>query len=158
MRRRREVAAAPARSAGDAWGVVAGLLRDALTRSDKVDAEEVEAALDAARPAGLGLIAGGHLDRHPLVLVGAPLHLSVTTVSGDKALVLEENLDVPGGAAVSEWTLYLPSPEPLTSLVESAAAKHERLSTDEPPADAESAAEAKAAIDRDALARRGPES
>jgi hypothetical protein len=157
MQRRREVAAAPERSAGDAWEVVAMLLRDTLVRSPQVDDAEVDEALVEARPAGLALIAGGHLDRQPLVLVGAPVHLSVTTVSGDRALTLEENLDVPGGASIEEWTLYLPTPEPLAALVGAVAATHPRLSSDEPPADSERAAQAASVLDRDALARRARE-
>jgi hypothetical protein len=128
-----------------------------LVRSPQVDRAEVDDALAAARPAGLALIAGGHLDRQPIVLVGAPVHLSVTTVSGDRALTLEENTDVPGGASIDEWTLYLPTPEPLGVSVRAVAATHPRLSSDEPPAEAEPAAQAASLLDRDALARRGRE-
>jgi len=157
MQRRREVAAAPERSAGEAWEAVATLLRDTLVCSARVDDAEVDEALTAARSAGLALIAGGHLDREPLVLVGAPVHLSVTTVSGDRALTLEENLDVPGGASIEDWVLYLPTPEPLSASVCAVAATHARLSTGEPPGEDEQGAKAASFLDREALARRVPE-
>jgi hypothetical protein len=157
MQRRREVAAAPERSAAEAWETVAALLRDTLVCSAQVDDAEVDLALIAARSAGLALIAGGHLDREPLVLVGAPVHLSVTTVSGDRALTLDENLDVPGGASIEDWTLYLPTPQPLSASVRAAAATHARLSTGEPPSEAEHSAQATSFLDRGALARRLPE-
>src|SRR4051812_33747696 len=110
MQRRREIAAAPTRSAGETIEVVATLIRETLTRSDNVDPADVDSALAAARPALLGLVAGGHLDDEPLVLVAPPIHLSVTTISGDGALTLEENLQVPGGAGVEAWTIHLPAP------------------------------------------------
>jgi hypothetical protein len=157
MQRRREVAAAPERSAAEAWDAVATLLRETLVCSVHVDDAEVDEALTAARSAGLALIAGGHLDREPLVLVGAPVHLSITTVSGDKALTLEENPSVPGGASIEGWTLYLPTPEPLSASVRATAATHSRLSASEPPSDAEHSAKATSFLDRGALARRAPE-
>jgi hypothetical protein len=154
MQRHREVAAAPERSAGEAWEAVSTMLRETLVCSERVDDAEVDDALEAARSVGLALIAGGHLDREPLVLVGAPLHLSVRTVSGDRALSLEENLDVPGGASIAGWTLYLPTPEPLSASVRAVAATHARLSTDEPPGEAGQDAKAASFLDREALARR----
>lgn len=157
MQRRREIAAAPERSAGEAWAAVAGLLRDTLVCSEQVDDTEVDEALGAARPAGLALIAGGHLDREPLVLVGPPVHLSVITVSGDQALILEENLAVPGGSSIEDWKLYLPTPDPLSASVRTAAAKHARLSTEAPPSDTGQPGHSASFIDRDALARRAPE-
>jgi hypothetical protein len=157
MQRRREVAAAPERSAGQAWDAVSALLRDTLLSSAHVDEAEVDRALSVARSSGLALIAGGHLDREPLVLVGAPVHLSITTVSGDRALTLEENSSVPGGASIEGWTLYLPTPEPLSASVRATAASHSRLSASEPPSDAEQSAKATSFLDRGALARRAPE-
>lgn len=154
MRRRREVAAAPARSASETVATINDLVRDTLSASTNVDLAEVDDALDTARPALLALVAGAHLDRDPGVLVAAVLHLSITTVSGDRALTLDENLaPVPGAATATTWTLYLPPADPLADLVKATAAKHERLSADEPPEDA--AAEASAAsVDLEALARR----
>ena len=70
----------------------------------------------AAAPAGRMLIAGGHLDRHPLTLIAGLVHCEITTVSGTAALTAEENLNpVPGAAAAATFTIYLPSPEPLAS-------------------------------------------
>ncbi len=156
MQRHREVAAAPERSAGEAWQVIAALLRDTLVCSPRVVDAEVDQALAAARPAGVALIAGGHLDRVPLVLVAAPVHLSVTTVSGEAALTLEENLSVPGGASIEPWTLYLPTPGPLAATVRAVAATHPRLASDDPPRDVERPSQAGSVLDRDAFARRVP--
>jgi hypothetical protein len=133
MRRHREVAAAPARSAGEAAESIAELLRSTLTRSDKVDPAEVEKALGAARPALLGLIAGGHLDDEPLVLVAPPVHLSVSTVSGDDALTLADMADVPGGAGIDEWTIHLPPADPLGEVVRAATGASTRLSAEPAP-------------------------
>jgi hypothetical protein len=155
MRRRRELAAAPQRTTGETWETLAGMVREALVCSASVDHAEVDAALAAARPAGLALIAAGHLDAHPLVLVGPPVHLSITTISGDGALGLQENLTVPGGTSIEEWTLHLPTPDPVGALVRAAAATHERLSSDEPPADVEESTSAASVLDRGAFANRG---
>lgn len=155
MRRRRDVAAAPERSATDTVGTIGTLVRDTLATSASIDLDDVDAALDAARPALLALVSGGHLDRDALVLVAASLHLSVTSVSGDRALTLEENLAaVPGAASATTWTLYLPTPDPLAATVTAVAKRHERLSAEEPPSDAQAEEKTASMVDLDAFARR----
>lgn len=154
MQRRRQVAAAPERTTSEAAETISELIRHSLARAEKIDLADVDEALAKARPAFLALIAGGRLDTNPLVLVAAALHLSITTVSGDRALTLEENLAAaPGAAAATEWTLYLPTPDPLGAMVKGVADSHPNLSVDEPPSDG-AAEEASAALDLDALARR----
>src|SRR4051794_12668187 len=107
MQRHRQIAAAPERSTSDTVATTSDLIRDTLSRAVKLDLDEVDDALAIARPALLALVAGGHLETHALVLVAASLHLSVTAVSGDRALTLEENLAaVPGAASATTWTLY----------------------------------------------------
>src|SRR4051812_33856486 len=131
MQRRREIAAAPERSASETVTTIDDLLRNTLMGSAEVELGDVDSALNAPRPALLALVAGGHLDRHSLVLVAASLHLSVTTVSGDRALVLDENLaTVPGAAGATIWTLYLPTPDPLAATVTAVAKQHSRLSAE----------------------------
>jgi hypothetical protein len=157
MQRRREVAAAPERTTSETSETISDLIRDSLARAEKIDLTDVDGALATARPAFLALIAGGHLDTHPLVLVAGALHLSMTTVSGDGALTLEENLAaVPGGASASasDWTLYLPTPDPLGPMVTKVAESHRNLSVGEPPAETASAEAASSLVDLDALARR----
>lgn len=156
MQRRRQIAAAPERTTSESVAAISDLIRDTLSRSDKLDTVTIDDALATAKPALLALTAGGHLDGEPLVLVAGQMHLSITTVTGDGALTLEENLDaVPGAASASEWTLYLPTPAPLTEMVSAIAKKHPNLSSDEPPDDAEAPADrSAAAVDLDALARR----
>jgi hypothetical protein len=156
MQRRRQIAAAPHRTTSESVGAISDLIRDTLTRSDKLEETTIDDALATAKPALLALTAGGHLDDEPIVVVAGQMHLSITTVSGDGALTLEENLDaVPGAASASEWTLYLPTPAPLTEMVGAVAKKHPNLSSDEPPEDAKAPADrSAAAVDLDALARR----
>ncbi len=114
MQRHREIAASPVRSASEVWEVLTQLLIDTATRSAHIGEVEVSAALAAAAPAGMMLIAAGHLERQPIVFVADTLQLSITTMSGDKAFAVEENLNpVPGAAEAAEWTLHLPTPEPV---------------------------------------------
>jgi hypothetical protein len=155
MQRHREIAAAPNRSASETVSVISDLVRDTLVASPKLDTTEIDEALSEARPALLALVAGGHLDRHAVVLVAAVLHLSVKTVSGDGALTLEENLAiVPGAATATKWTLYLPTPEPLDEMARATADRHPRLSAEEPPSDTDEDTVSRASLDLEALARR----
>lgn len=154
MQRRRQIAAAPARSASETVATVSDLIRETLTVSSDIDAGEIDDALDTARPALLALVSGAHTDRHALVLVAAVLHLSVTTLSGDSALTLDENLAiVPGAATAETWTLFLPAPDPLGDLVRATAAQHSRLSAEEPPSDAAAETKTASLVDLEALGR-----
>lgn len=155
MQRFRTISAAPARSASEAVTAVADLVSDALGPAAGVDSDDVRAGLDHARPALLALVAGGHLEDNGVVLVADALHLTINVVGGDKALSNEENLAVvPGGATATEWTVYLPTPEPIGSLVNSAADGHPNLSTSEPPADSQPKSSA-SLVDLGALASEG---
>jgi hypothetical protein len=157
VKRHRKIAAAPARSAGDAWRTATTLLADTLERSDAIERAEVEKGMKAAGGIGRQLVSGGHLGRNPLVLVAGEMWLEIEFVSGDGALTLSENLGpVPGAAGVSEWTLHLPPVEPLAKLVRKAAKENEHLSAEKPvekSASAASAAEAAGGVlDEAALA------
>jgi hypothetical protein len=158
MQRHRQIAAAPERAASETWDVISGLIVTTLERSPDIAGSDVAEVMELAAPVGRMLIAGGHLDRHPLTLVASPVHLSITTVSGSAATVMEENLDpVPGGASAEEWMVHLPTPDPMGDLVRRTAAGSTHLSADVPPtsvvAESELAVSA-SAIDLDALARR----
>ena len=156
MQRRREIAASPQRSAPESWEALTCLIRDSVGRSEEIGEAEVEGALVKASGVGMALIAGGHLDRHPITVVAGDLHLSLTTVSGDPALGLEENLGaVMGATKATSWKVYLPTPEPLAAAVRAAAGTDANLSAEEPPAKTSKAAEAGAGLlDTEAL-RRG---
>jgi hypothetical protein len=160
MLRHRQIAAAPERQASATWDVITKLVCDTLERSPDIGRSDVEAAMAAAAPAGVMLIAAGHLDRHAVVIVAPPLHLSITTVSGTAASTVEENLGpVPGGASADDWVIHLPTPDPLGDVVRSVAKGSARLSTEPPPDDAaksDSQVEGDL-IDLEALAKRGPE-
>jgi len=156
MERSRQIAAAPKRAAADTWDVVSALIVDTLQRSPSIDAAAVAAVLDDAAPLGIMLIAGGHLDIQPLVLLADPVFLNITTVSGDGALSLDENVaPVPGGASATGWTVHLPVPEHLRSAAKSIVEASDHLSFD-PPSGATKSADVRSgpAVDLTAVARR----
>ena len=134
MRRTRKVAAAPERSAGETWGVISDLITDTLTRSETIEESDVGKALGAVGGIGRMLIGGGHLNKAPITLVADGVHLEITTVSGDDAVGMSENLSpAPGAAAAEDWTLYLPTPDPLKDAVAAMVAAHPCLSAGEAP-------------------------
>jgi hypothetical protein len=152
MLRYRTIAAAPVRSAPATWQVITSLVADTIAASAALSVSEAKQAMSVAAPAGRMLIAGGHLDRHPLTLVAGLVHCEIATVSGSAALTLEENLSlVPGAADAETFTIYLPSPDPLGPVVAAAAAGHSRLSDAAPPAAPKTAASSAPLIDLDAL-------
>jgi len=135
MLRYRTVAASPVRGASATWQVITDLVADTVAPSAALSRAEAEQAMSVAAPAGRMLIAGGHLDRHPLTLVAGLVHCEITTVSGAAALTAEENLNsVPGATAAESFIIYLPSPEPLGAAVSAAVAGHARLSDAAPVA------------------------
>ena len=135
MNRHRTIAAAPVRSAAEAWGVVSRLFADTLERSPAVPAGSVTTELTKLHGLGPALIAGGHLESKGLVLVDVGFHLTVLVATGDAALRVDENLNpVPGGAtATNRWTLHLPAVGPLDATIAAAAAHSSHLSTGNPP-------------------------
>ena len=110
--------------------------------------------LDGLGPA---MIAGGHLESKGLVLCDVGLHVTITVLTADAALRLNENLNpVPGGASATEgWMLYLPLPGALDANVKAAAKRSVHLSVEPAPNSAPAAkkGEAASAIDLDALRR-----
>lgn len=134
MLRHRTIAASPLRSASESWQVITDLVADTIAASAYLDRTDVIAAMSKAAAAGRMLIAGGHLDRHPLTLTAGSVHCEITTVSGASALTTEESLGpVPGAAGARDYTIYLPSPDPLQDVIAAAVAGHEHLSDGEPP-------------------------
>lgn len=157
MERHRTVAASPIRSAVEAWKVVATLVADTLERSPTVEAGTVAielANLDGLAPA---MIAGGHLESKGLVLCDIGLHVTITVVTADAALGVQENLNpVPGGAGATDgWMLYIPLPGALDASVEAVAKRSVHLSVEPPPKSAPTVKkhEAASTIDLDALRR-----
>lgn len=157
MRRRRDIAASPQRSAPAAWQTVKDLICDTLERSSSIARSDVDAALLPLDTVGRMLISAGHLEKHPLVLMAGETELEIGTVSGGPALTLEENLNpVPGAAAATDWTLHVPQVEPMAKLVRSTVKGKVHLSADEaaaPVAANGAAPRAGSAVDLDALAR-----
>jgi hypothetical protein len=134
MERSRYIAAAPIRSASDAWKVVCALIADTLERSASVVSGSVVKELQCLNGIGPALIAGGHLEGEGLVLVDENLYATIHVLTADAALDLTENLNpIPGGSsATAGWVVYLPSSGPLKTTVEAAAKKSIHLSTDKP--------------------------
>lgn len=154
MQRRREIASAPERSAGEVWQAIRVLLGDTLDRSSSIERADVDAALDPLDGVARMLISAGHLEGHPLVLVAGELWLEITTVSGGSALSLQENLNpVPDGAGASDWTLHVPQVEPMAKLVRTTVKGQDHLSADEATAPVQEAAKASGGVDLDAVAR-----
>ena len=156
MERTRFIAAAPVRSASEAWRLVSALLADTLERSSSVPIGTVGKELAPLRGLGPALIAGGHLESKGLVLVDTGLHLTIRVLTADAALDVEENLNpVPGGASATDaWTLYLPTAGALDNAVKAAVENSKHLSTDAPPASApaaKSAGASRSLIDVNAL-------
>lgn len=152
MLRHRKIAAAPERTAFECWETITDLIRESVARSKHITEAELETSLEVAGGIGKMLVAAGHLDKHPLIVVASDLHLSLTTVSGDAALSLDENLSPVMGAAEAEtWTLYLPSPSPLENAVRDIAAKDDHLSSEDPPTSAGARQAPASLVDRDAL-------
>ncbi len=138
MERTRFIAAAPVRTASEAWRVVSTLLADTLERSSSVPTGSIDKEFATLKGLGPALIAGGHLESKGLVLVDKDLHLTILVLTGDAALDIEENLNpVPGGASATEgWALYLPPAGPLDRAVAAAVKNSQHLSTNEPPTSA----------------------
>jgi hypothetical protein len=161
MQRYRQVAAAPQRRASETWEAIGELVLATLDRSPSIAASDVIAAMNAASAIGRVLVAGGFTDSHPVVLIADPVYLNITTVSGVAATNLDEDLGpVPGGATATEWTIYLPTPDPLGNAVRTAIAGVLNLSADVPPGESMSKSAnfgASGMLDLDALARRTQE-
>lgn len=157
MRRHRDIAASPERSAPEAWRTIKDLIGDTLERSSSIERADVDAALAPLDTVARMLISAGHLEKHPLVLMAGETELEIGTVSGGPALTLEENLNpVPGAAGATDWTLHVPQVEPMAKLVRSTVKGQAHLSADEPVAPVEAngaAARTGSAVDLGALAR-----
>ncbi len=136
MQRYRRIVGPPHRPATAAWEVVTALITDTLTASTQISTTDVVTALTSLNGLGAALIAAGHLETTPLVLVSNGLHVSITVATGADSVGVEENINpVPGGStATTDWILHLPTPAPLRSILAAAAKQSSHLSTDPAPA------------------------
>lgn len=155
MLRRRAIAGSPVRNSTEAWSAAVNLIVDTLGRSPHLDEGPIRTELLATASIGPRLVAGGHLDSQPVVLVTENLHLSITITSGAEAFALEENLAaVPGGAAATDWTVHVPTPATLTDAISDAIKGCDHLTTTSAPAISTKSA-AVDLIDLEALALMG---
>ena len=153
MQRHRTIASSPRRTTSDTWCATTELIADTLERSPSIVRTDVEEQLLPLDQVARMLISAGHLETQPLVLVADALWVEISTVSGAAALTLEENLNpVPGSAAATNWTLYVPQVEPMAKLVRAAVKGHEHLSADEPAEPVKEAVRSDGALDLAALA------
>lgn len=153
MQRSRTIAAAPVRSADEAWRVVVTLLAQTMERSPAIETGSVAKELAALDGLGPALIAAGHLGSNPLTLVDGDFSLDIRVETGDAALGVEENLNpVPGGAQLDdEWILHLPTPTPLVSVIETAVAGSDHLVAGKPSNANNAAAKTSEVLDLDAI-------
>ena len=155
MLRTRTIAASPARSSSQTWATICTLIGDTLDRSPHIHRVAVEEALRVAAGAGLALVAGGHLDKHAVTVVAAPMQVAISTISGTASLSLEENLNpVPGAATSTTWKIHLPTPDPLASYIEEIVKRNPHLTTAEPEDVASTTASTTAGLDLAAVSRR----
>ena len=121
MRRRRVVAAAPVRSATTAWAAIVELIVDTVDASASIEASGVRREIDKLGAVGPQLVAAGHLEEHAVTLISGTADVDITTASGIAGTTLEENLSrVSGAATADRWDLYIPAPDPIGPIVESA--------------------------------------
>lgn len=138
MARHRVIAGSPARTAAETWATIGALVSATLGKSSSIAETAVSAVMGDLAPAGLALVASGHLQATPLTVVADPLYLAIATVEGTDALsaIDEENLNpVPGAATATDWTIYLPTPIGLSALVLDVVACSDHASADSPPAE-----------------------
>jgi hypothetical protein len=138
MARHRAIAGSPARTAGETWATISTLVADTLGKSSSITESAVTTVMNDLSPAGLALVASGHLQKHPLTVVAEPLYLTITTVEGEEAFSAmdEENLSpVPGATTATTWKVYLPSPVGLSDLVAEVVAGSEHASAASPPSE-----------------------
>jgi hypothetical protein len=136
MARHRYIAGSPARTAGETWATISTLVSGSLGKSSSITESAVTMVMNDLSPAGLALVASGHLQKHPLTVVAEPLYLTIATVEGEEAFSTmdEENLNpVPGAGTATTWKVYLPSPIGLNDLVAEVVAGNEHASADSPP-------------------------
>lgn len=155
--RTRTIKGSPERTASAAWQELAHMVRETLTAASELDEKEIDTALDDVAGVGRTLIAAGVLREQPVVLRALPLQLEMRVSMGKDALKGEEKLGkVPGAATATDWTLYLPDPEPYRSQVHAATDAHSRLAAGPAPAEPATASLSEhtaAHIDPDALRR-----
>jgi hypothetical protein len=155
VQRRREIASSPQRAADETWRVITELVGATLERSPNIARSAVDSTMAVADGVGRMLIAGGHLEGNPIVVVAGQLWLEIATISGDRALTIKENLSpVPGAATADDWTVHLPAEGPLAKIIKNAATTDDHLSADEPTApESAEGSQSVGTLDEAALAR-----
>jgi hypothetical protein len=139
--RRREIAGAPERTAGETADVIVEMVGETLGASRTISSALVNRELAVAAHAIRMLIAGKHLNAMPVMLIADPLRLEITTVTGERAVGLDENLGcVPGAATAQDWMLHLPAPQPLTPWITEVVANLDHVTIKAPPSEKQTAA------------------
>lgn len=113
---------------------ICALVVGTLAASPHLDSRRIDTELSSAKDT-LGLLAaGGHLRSGELVLVAPGLRMAIDVPVGDDALAATPNTEPPRGAATADdWTLHLPSPPALSSVIKDVTVRCPHLSPDPAP-------------------------
>ena len=158
MNATRTIPGRPISSGAGVADEIVDLVAATLDPSPHITEEAVRAELTNALSVLSLLASGGHLADGSLLLQAASLRLSIKVPVGEAALMASADTSAPRGAATAEnWILYIPAPDSLAALAESAASACVHVSTGPPPPEG-CASEAKASsstIDLTRLLDRG---
>lgn len=134
MNATRTIPGRPISSGTDVANEIVDLVAATLDPSPHITANAVRAELSDALPVLSLLASGGHLNDGGLLLLAASLRLTICVPVGEAALTATADTSAPRGAATAEnWMLYIPTPNGLAALAESAASTCAHVSTDPPP-------------------------
>lgn len=134
MNATRTIPGRPISSGMDVAIEIVDLVAATLDPSPHITATAVRSELSDALPVLSLLASGGHLADGHLLLLAASLRLTICVPVGEAALTATADASAPRGAATAEnWMLYIPAPNGLAPLAESAASTCAHVSTDPPP-------------------------
>jgi hypothetical protein len=130
----RTIPGRPTSSGAAVANEIVDLVAATLDPSPHITAKAVRAELTNALPVLSLLASGGHLVDGSLLLLAGSLRLTIRVPVGEAALTATADSSAPRGAATAEnWMLYIPVPESLAAIAESAASTCAHVSTEPPP-------------------------
>ncbi len=137
MKATRTLPGRPVNSTSSVVTKIINLVAKTLDHSPSLDVDEIRAELRTAATA-LGLLcAGGHLRRGELVLVVPGLRLRIDVPVGEDAFASRDHMDPPRGAATADdWSLHLPVPDCLATVVKAASRSCRHISLEPAPTEA----------------------
>lgn len=156
MNASRTIAGRPVRTGDAVAQAIVDLVVATLNPSPHLVSADVRGELEAAIPALSLLASGGHLAHDGVVLAASDLRLTIVVPVGERALSAQENDSAPRGAATAnDWSVHLPTPDGLASLIEGTVAACPHVSSDDAPSSSDDGTRSTAAaIDLSRLANR----